>query len=86
MNVLAEHSQSARDVPLSPERGAALRSLTTKQLRAMVRLSGEALTPEELGYIHDICIDRLREAGDPSSEGASEVSREVMNLAIRKKA
>jgi hypothetical protein len=84
MHVVSELAASASHSPLAERRKAELRTLSSSQLLALVQLSGAALPPEELRFIHDLAIERLTQDGGPFSEGADELSREVMQVAVRR--
>jgi hypothetical protein len=86
MHVVTELVSWASQPPVSAERIAELRQLSTPQLLALVRGSGPTLTGQELLLIHDVAAERLAEDGTTSSDGAGELSREVMLTAVNKSA
>ena len=68
MQAVSEFVIRASHPALSKERAAALRALTNLQLLALVRNSGSELSPEELGAIREIAIERLMQDDEPFSE------------------
>src|SRR5690242_21875626 len=58
MHVVSELAAGASHAPLAEGREAELRKLSSSQLLALVQLSGPALSPEELRFIHDLAIER----------------------------
>jgi hypothetical protein len=86
MHVVTELVSGASQPPVPAERIAELRKLSTRQLLALVHLHGPALRAHELLVIHDIAAERLGGDQDPFSEGAIELSREVMLAAVNRSA
>jgi hypothetical protein len=71
--------------PLTQDRKAELRRLNTTELHALVQKSWSELSPAELGFIHEIALEGLaQKEGNLTSNGAEELSREVMQAALRR--
>ena len=84
IHVVSEFMVSASAQPLAEGRKTELRKLSSSELLAIVQLTGPQLTPEELRFIHDLAIERLTQSGGPFPEGTDALSREVMQLAVRR--
>ena len=73
------------EVPsLTQERQAALRNLSNSELLALVQGDGSELGSEELHFIHDLALERLAHGDNSCSQGAEELSRKVMQVAVRR--
>jgi hypothetical protein len=84
MEVVTELVVRASQPPLTKERIEELRAMSSAQLLALLRSSGPGLSSQELLAIHDIAAERWTKRDDPVSEGAIELSREAMLVAINR--
>jgi hypothetical protein len=76
---------NASHEPLAEDRKAHLRQLNTADLHALVSKGWAELKPMELAFIHELALERLAPKKEgPFSNGAEELSREVMRAALRR--
>ena len=84
MEVVTELVVRASQPPLTKERIEELRAMSSAELLALLRSCGSGLSSQELLVIHDIAAERWTKKDGPGSEGAIELSREAMLVALNR--
>jgi hypothetical protein len=84
VQMLSEFAVNVAQLPLTDERKAELRKLTTAQLLVLVQSNGAKLSPEELRFLHDLSLERLTTNAECVAQGADLLSREIMQAAVNR--